>query len=99
MFDDTFAIGDGIDGEVFAVAVQTDGAILIGGEFTKIAGQSVRNIARLNADGTLDETFIVEGGADRAVRDLAIQPDGKIVAVGEFGTLGGICDPGWAVER
>ena len=90
VFDDTFAIGDGIDGEVFAVAVQTDGAILIGGEFTKIAGQSVRNIARLNADGTLDETFIVEGGADRAVRDLAIQPDGKIVAVGEFGTLGGI---------
>ena len=46
VFDDTFAIGDGVDGEVFAVAVQTDGAIVIGGEFTKIAGQSVRNIAR-----------------------------------------------------
>ncbi|OUV36888.1 MAG: hypothetical protein CBC62_08425, partial [Opitutia bacterium TMED102] len=89
VFDDTFGIDVGVDGEVFAVAVQTDGAILIGGEFTKVAGETLRNIARLNADGTLDPTFVVEGGADRAVRDLAIQPDGKIVVVGEFGTLGG----------
>ena len=99
MFDDTFAIGDGIDGEVFAVAVQTDGAILIGGEFTKIAGQSVRNIARLNADGTLDETFIVEGGADRPVRDLAIQPDGKIVAVAIWHTRRHSAIPGGPFER
>ena len=93
VFDDTFAIDSGVNGEVFAVAVQPDGAIIIGGDFTKVAGESVRNIARLNPDGMLDLTFVVDGGADRAVRDLAIQPDGKILVVGDFGVLGGAVLP------
>jgi uncharacterized delta-60 repeat protein len=93
VFDDTFAIDAGVNGEVFAVAVQSDGAIVIGGDFTKVAGESVRNIARLNPDGMLDLTFAVEGGADRAVRDLALQPDGKILVVGDFGMLGEAVSP------
>jgi len=89
VYDTTFAIGAGVEGEVFAVAVQSDGGIIIGGDFRKIAGEAAKNIARLNPDGTLDTTFAVGAGADKPIRDIAIQPDGKLVVVGEFGIVSG----------
>ena len=80
---------------VYALAVQADGKILLGGNFRTIEVDSVsttRNyIARLNSDGTLDTTF--DPGADDGVDDdvlvLAVQPDGKIVVGGVFTTLAG----------
>ena len=89
VYDTTFAIGAGVEGEVFAVVVQPDGGIIIGGDFKKVAGVDAKNIARLNPDGTLDPTFAVGSGADKSVRDIAIQDDGKLVVVGEFGVLSG----------
>ena len=89
VYDNTFAIGAGVEGEVFAVAVQSDGGIVIGGDFRKVAGEAAKNIARLNPDGTLDSTFAVGTGADKPIRDIAIQPDGKLVVVGEFGVVAG----------
>ena len=89
VYDNTFTIGAGVEGEVFAVAVQSDGGIVIGGDFRKVAGEAAKNIARLNPDGTLDTTFAVGTGADKPIRDIAIQPDGKLVVVGEFGIVAG----------
>ena len=45
------------DSTVFALAVQPDNKILVGGEFTTVSGQWRQGIARLNADGTLDTSF------------------------------------------
>ena len=42
---------------VFALAVQPDNKILIGGGFATMSGQWRHGIARLNADGTLDTSF------------------------------------------
>ena len=42
---------------VVATAVQPDGKILIGGDFTSVLGVARNNIARLNTDGTLDTGF------------------------------------------
>ncbi|HJO09588.1 MAG TPA: Calx-beta domain-containing protein, partial [Verrucomicrobiota bacterium] len=89
LYDATFNIAAGVDGEVFAVVVQSDGGIVIGGDFKKVAGQAAKNIARLNPDGTLDTTFAVGTGADKPIRDIAIQWDGKLVVVGEFGVVSG----------
>src|SRR5687767_10932228 len=77
-------------GDVNAIALQTDGKIVIGGFFTTVApngGAAVtRNrLARLNSDGTLDMAF--DPNASNAVRSLAIQADGKIIAGGQFTTL------------
>src|SRR5689334_19773139 len=47
-----------IDGPVYEVAVQPDGRILIGGDFVNVGGQLHTKVARLNADGSLDPTFI-----------------------------------------
>jgi uncharacterized delta-60 repeat protein len=81
-----------------AVDIQTDGKILVGGsvgfddfEFTQFA------MARLKADGTLDRSY---GGGDgrvttrfewpstSSVSDMVLQPDGKLVAVGQGGGSG-----------
>ena len=87
---------DGFDpkanGKILAVAVQPDGKILIGGEFTTLApnnGPTVtRNrIARLNANGSVDIAF--NPNANQTVIGLAIQPDGKVLAGGFFSNIGG----------
>src|SRR6187399_1258435 len=79
-------------GPIYVVVVQPDGKILIGGAFTSLApngGPTVtRNfIARLNTDGTLDSAF--NPNADNWVYTIAVQADGKILAGGDFTTIGG----------
>jgi len=47
----------GANGTVYALAVQSDGRILIGGDFTQVNTNNVGHIARLNVDGSVDLTF------------------------------------------
>ncbi len=81
----------GANGSVLALAVQPDGKILVGGDFTMLGGgvgATPRNyLGRLNADGSLDVSF--DPGANNWISDLAVQPDGKILVAGFFTTLGG----------
>ena len=77
--DPTFTPGSSLDNTVYAVAVQTDGKVLVGGAFTS----AHNGIARLNPDGSLDATFNPGTGADY-VYALALQSDGKIVLGGDF---------------
>lgn len=72
-----------------AVDVQSDGKILIGGDFTTYSGQSRNRIARLNTDGTLDTTFVVGTGFNSRVESIKIQPDGKILVGGFFNSYSG----------
>lgn len=72
---------------IHATAVQPDGKILIGGEFTSVLGVSRNNLARLNADGTLDTGFTAN--SDGVVRSVAVQSDGKILVAGSFTMIGG----------
>ena len=84
----------GVDEYVGPMAEQADGKILLGGSFTRLGGGgwaatgSTRNhIGRLNANGSLDESF--DPGANGGVSCLLIQPDGKILVAGSFTTIGG----------
>lgn len=75
--------------EVKCLAVQTNGQILVGGNFSALGGQIRKNIGRLNADGTVDATF--NPGADGGpVKVLSVEPDGKILLSGSFFTVGGM---------
>ncbi|RYZ50245.1 MAG: hypothetical protein EOP49_14430, partial [Sphingobacteriales bacterium] len=59
----------------FDIAIQPDGKILIGGQFTTYNGASCRYLTRLNANGTRDASFNLVGtGLNNAVRTLALQP-------------------------
>jgi len=79
---------------VLAIAVQPDGKIVIGGDFTSLApngGPTVtrNHIARLNPDGTVDPDFNPNANAGGSVHAVAVQADGKILAGGTFITIGG----------
>lgn len=65
---------------VNAILVQPDGKVLIGGKFTQIHGVSRVNLARLNADGSVDMGFAPSCGS---VNCLALQPDGGILYGGQ----------------
>ncbi len=72
---------------VYAIAVQADGKIVVGGLFDRIGGQARSNIARLNADGSLDAGF--NPNATDWVEAIAVQTDGKIVVGGVFTQIDG----------
>jgi uncharacterized delta-60 repeat protein len=78
-------------GNVYALVVQADGKILVGGAFTNLCGEPRDRIARVNANGTLDATFNPGASAlpGWGVQTLAVQTDGKIVVGGWFNGLGG----------
>ncbi len=81
---------NGLDGPVWAIAVQGDHKIIIGGDFLSINGVACNHIARLNADGSLDDGFNNPGtGASDSVRALTIQLDGRIVVGGLFTNFNG----------
>ncbi|MPT36501.1 MAG: hypothetical protein E2604_15780, partial [Flavobacterium sp.] len=77
--------GTGANNYVFAMSLQADGKILIGGAFTRYNGIPRARIARLNQDLSLDETFDANGiGFNNVVRSIAVDSNGKIFVAGDF---------------
>ncbi len=83
---------DGINTST-GIQIQSDDKIILAGGFTTVNGVTRADVARLNADGSLDTTFVPSGygiASDQAndfsepARTAAIQSDGKIVVGGEF---------------
>lgn len=89
LLDATFTDLVGAVTSIEAIAVQADGRVVVGGVFTTIGGQSRNNIARLNADGTLDATFDPGTGAG-PINACAVQADGKVLIGGNFVTVNGV---------
>ncbi|UOQ73305.1 delta-60 repeat domain-containing protein [Hymenobacter cellulosilyticus] len=84
--DPSFDIGTGntSGGAVFAVLVQTDGKILLGGSFTSFNGRSANSVVRLTSTGALDPSFALNVISAGLVQVLAQQPDGKLLIGGGF---------------
>lgn len=76
-------------GSIYDLKIQTDGKIILVGEFIVYDGISQSGIARLNSDGSLDSTFIMNGWVQDAIKTVAIQPDGKLIIGGVFGSVWG----------
>jgi uncharacterized delta-60 repeat protein len=70
-------------GQINKLLTQPDGKILLAGRFTDINGLPASNVARLNANGSRDATF-VNSGPDYTVESIALQPDGRILVGGNF---------------
>lgn len=88
--DTTFTPGIGANYDVWSISIQNDGKIIIGGDFTHYNGIPMNKIARLNIDGSLDQSFNVGAGASYQVTTSKIQSDGKIIIGGEFSSYNGI---------
>ncbi len=88
--DTSFNPGTGSNNLVLAVALQSDGKVLIGGYFTFFNGQFLPRICRLNEDGSIDNSFNPGTGANSPIFSLAPQPDGKVLIGGEFTSFNGV---------
>lgn len=88
--DIAFATGAGASGIVEEVQIQSDGKIVVAGQFSSFYGTPRNRLIRLNADGTIDETLKTGVGFNDDVSALAIQSDGKIILGGNFTTYNGI---------
>ncbi|HSC75195.1 MAG TPA: thrombospondin type 3 repeat-containing protein [Pseudomonadales bacterium] len=92
--DAGFASGIAIDNVVYAQTLQSDGKILIAGQFTTVNGVARRSIARFNSDGSLDASFDagmeIGGGYNGNINTIALQSDGKILISGTFTKVNGI---------
>lgn len=94
--DTSFDPGDGFNSYPYAFFFQSDGKIVVAGDFTTYDGATIRGIARLNADGSLDSSFDPGEGFQRSsnpglafVNDMVVQPDGKMICVGNYETFDG----------
>jgi uncharacterized delta-60 repeat protein len=91
--DGTTGLADSFDpsanafANVFSIAVQADGKVIAGGEFTGIGGQPRNGIARLDATTGLADSF--DPQASGSVSSIAVQGDGKILAGGGFNSISG----------
>ena len=82
--DLTFDTSPGANAIVRGVAVQPDGKVIIGGDFSSYASVARGGIARLNTNGALDTTFDPGTVANAGTLGIALQENGKIALVGFF---------------
>jgi len=90
--DETYKSSLTNTGDIYAISYQPDGKLLVAGRFKMSNVSSQLNIGRLNADGSIDDTFksFVKSSRIAGVIDgLILQPDGKVVIAGYFEKLNG----------
>ncbi|HOY96812.1 MAG TPA: delta-60 repeat domain-containing protein, partial [Catalimonadaceae bacterium] len=82
--DTTFKTGTGANLPVNSLALQPDGKILLGGNFTNFNGSACSGIIRLLANGKVDTSFKTGSGISGYAEDIALYPDGRMMVVGAF---------------
>jgi len=87
--DTSFNIGTGFNDSVLSTLIQSDGKVIVGGNFTTFSGVSQNKLIRLNSDGSKDTSFNIGSGFNSDVNDVTIQSDGKILVGGSFTTFTG----------
>lgn len=92
--DNTFVTGNGFNNEIWSIAIQPNGKILVGGKFSSYNGIVQNGIVRLNSDGSLDTSFNTGTGLNISewnfsVGSIILQPDQKILVGGSFTQFNG----------
>ena len=82
--DTSFNPGYGADDVVYTLAMQVDNKALMGGAFHNVGALSRNGVARLNTNGTVDQSFDPGDGADDTVYSITVQPDSNIILGGTF---------------
>jgi uncharacterized delta-60 repeat protein len=110
----SFGSANSVSASATSMAIQADGRIVVvgnvrvsgGGGQVPLFSEGGMGIARYNADGTLDTTFFSTGlrtidfGPDSFASAVAIQPDDKIVVVGNVQPfVGGFPNANFALAR
>lgn len=73
---------------VTSIVVQADGKIVIGGTFTEVGGQTPNQVARLNANGSLDAGF--DPNVNNTVWAIVQGTRRQVIPGGVFTSVGGM---------
>jgi uncharacterized delta-60 repeat protein len=80
----------GSSGHIFGLALGADGRIAIVGSFWEVDGVRLSRVALLQANGTVDPTFLPQYGAeDSTALTVLVQADHKVVIGGWFSRVSG----------
>lgn len=89
--DVAFTTACAANGQVNSLALQPDGRLLVGGNFTTLAGTPRDYIGRLLPSGALDPSFapyIPAPSVGTGIRKVLLQPDGQALVCGAFNLRG-----------
>jgi uncharacterized delta-60 repeat protein len=87
--DPTFNIGTNPNDTPNLLLLQSDGKLLVGGDFITFNAVTANKLVRLNADGSIDSSFSVGSGFDSKIYALTLQNDSKILVGGSFSNYNG----------
>jgi uncharacterized delta-60 repeat protein len=87
-YDATFNAFFGDSTSVYAAAPLPNGQFIVSGHAVDSTATFGREIERLNADGSVDSSWL--GRTDEKTEGLLLQPDGKVIAVGYFRTANNV---------
>jgi uncharacterized delta-60 repeat protein len=92
--DPNFAPVIGSGSNVLALAIQTDGRILLAGQFTNVNGANRNGVARIQPDGSLDLSFDPGSGIGNSgsneVYSITLLSSGKVLLSGAFTNFNGL---------
>ena len=92
--DPSFAPVLGPGSDVLALAIQTDGRILLAGQFTNVNGINRNGVARIQPDGSLDLSFDPGAGVgpsgSNGVYSITLLSSGKMLVSGAFTNFNGL---------
>lgn len=92
---------NGVNGIVYSSLMNADGSIIMVGEFSKIdnagADLPVKNIVKINADGTVDMAFASTVNTDGGIASITQSPSGGYVLTGKFKNVNGFATNGIAL--
>ena len=74
-----------VDGPVFALKLESDGDILVGGVFSSVGSVTRNYLARVKQDGTIDSAF--NPNPNNAVQAITLDSNGRILIGGTFTAL------------
>ena len=104
--DNTFNMWAWFDNIITALAIQSDGKIIVGGDFTSYNWSLVNRIVRLDSGWNIDNTFNIWAWCDFPVNVFAIQGDGKIIVGWDFTSYNWSpvdkivrLDSGWSIDN
>ncbi|AFM05996.1 hypothetical protein Fleli_3682 [Bernardetia litoralis DSM 6794] len=81
---DVILTGNGATVPSANILVESNGKMILAGEFDQVNGVSQKNLAKLNADGSLVSNFDVGTSTDGRIYNAFLQPDNTIIIAGDF---------------
>jgi uncharacterized delta-60 repeat protein len=92
--DLSFNAGAGSGGSwISSMCLTTNGQIVVAGNFLAFNGTPRQYLARLNSDGSLDQTFDPGTGPNNPVSSVSVGANGKVLIAGAFSQVDGLYQP------